>query len=109
MVNGAVAQPVRTSICNAEKIPFSDAYGFGIFYYHGEESVMPDLTLTYGDSALDVAVSAGADATHTAVEMDMREGASLLLQSRCGRKRHHSCGWLEVHRYAGLLQVEWRG
>lgn len=76
MVNGAVAQPVRTSICNAEKIPFSDAYGFGIFYYHGEESVMPDLTLTYGDSALDVAVSAGADATHTAVEMDMREGAA---------------------------------
>ena len=47
MIDGAVAQPVKVSICNAAKIPLSDAYGFGIFYYHGCKTVMPDLTLCY--------------------------------------------------------------
>lgn len=75
MVDGAVAQPVKTSICNAAKIPFSDAYGFGIFYYHGEKSVMPDLTLTYTDGVLKATIEAGADATHTKVSVDMLEGA----------------------------------
>lgn len=69
MVDGSVAQPVKTSICNAAKIPFSDAYGFGVFYYHGEKSVMPDLTLTYTDGALSATLSAGADVTHTVAEV----------------------------------------
>jgi hypothetical protein len=47
MIDGAVAQPVKVSICNAAKIGLSDAYGFGIFFYHGCKTVMPDLTLRY--------------------------------------------------------------
>jgi len=43
MIQGAVAQPVKTSIMNPEKIQLSDAYAFGIFYYYGVKSVMPDL------------------------------------------------------------------
>lgn len=75
MVDGAVAQPVKASVCNATKIPFSDAYGFGVFYYHGEKSVMPDLTLTYTDGKLNATVEAGADSTHTKVAVDMLNGA----------------------------------
>jgi hypothetical protein len=47
MIDGAVAQPVKVSISNATKIPLSDAYGFGIFFYHGCKEVMPDLILVY--------------------------------------------------------------
>ncbi len=75
MVDGAVAQPVRANVCNAEKIPFSDAYGFGVFYYHGESSVMPDLTLTHTDGVLNVKLKAGADATHTVAVVNTLKGA----------------------------------
>lgn len=43
MCQGAVAQPVRTSLDEAGKIPMSDAYHFGMFYYYGTKAVMPDL------------------------------------------------------------------
>lgn len=43
MVDGAIAQPVRTSLANPGKIQLSDAYGFGLFYYYGTKAVMPDL------------------------------------------------------------------
>lgn len=43
MVDGAIAQPVRTSLADPGKIQFSDAYGFGLFYYYGTKAVMPDL------------------------------------------------------------------
>lgn len=43
MVDGAVAQPVVTSLDEAGKIPMSDAYHFGMFYYYGTKAVMPDL------------------------------------------------------------------
>jgi hypothetical protein len=43
MCQGAVAQPVRTSLDEAGKIPLSDAYHFGMFYYYGTKAVMPDL------------------------------------------------------------------
>ena len=75
MVDGAVAQPVKANVCNAAKIPFSDAYGFGVFYYHGEKSVMPDLTLTYTDGVLNATLKAGTDATHTAAVVDTLKGA----------------------------------
>ena len=75
MVDGAVAQPVKANVCNAAKIPFSDAYGFGVFYYHGEKSVMPELTLTYTDGVLNATLKAGTDATHTAAVVDTLKGA----------------------------------
>ena len=43
MVNGAVAQPIMTSISNPAKIPMSDATSFGLFAYKGTKAVMEDL------------------------------------------------------------------
>lgn len=43
MVNGAIAQPVRTSIANPEKVQLSDATAFGLFAYKGTKAVMEDL------------------------------------------------------------------
>ena len=43
MCTGAVAQPVKVSLDEAGKIPLSDAYHFGMFYYYGTKAVMPDL------------------------------------------------------------------
>lgn len=43
MVNGAVAQPVMTSIYNPTKIELSDATAFGLFAYKGTKAVMEDL------------------------------------------------------------------
>ena len=43
MVNGAVAQPVHTSIYNPKKVDLSDATAFGLFAYKGTKAVMEDL------------------------------------------------------------------
>lgn len=48
MVDGAVAQPVMTSIYNPKKIELSDATAFGIFAYKGTKAVMPDLIIYNG-------------------------------------------------------------
>lgn len=45
MVDGAVAQPVMTSIYEPKKVELSDATAFGIFAYKGTKAVMPDLIL----------------------------------------------------------------
>lgn len=45
MVDGAVAQPVMTSIYNPAKIGLSDATAFGLFAYKGTKAVMEDLIL----------------------------------------------------------------
>ena len=45
MVNGAVAQPIMTSISNPAKIPMSDATSFGLFAYKGTKAVMEDLII----------------------------------------------------------------
>lgn len=42
MIEGAIAQPVLTSLDVAGKIPLSDAYHFGYFFYYGTKAVMPD-------------------------------------------------------------------
>lgn len=42
MIEGAIAQPVLTSLDAAGKIPLSDAYHFGYFFYYGTKAVMPD-------------------------------------------------------------------
>ena len=59
MIQGAVAQPVRTVLDNPDLFPASEAYHFGIFYYYGVEAVMPEAifakysyTIT-ADTALD--------------------------------------------------------
>lgn len=43
MVDGAIAQPVKSTPYSAEKIPLSEAYGIELFYHYGTKSVMPDL------------------------------------------------------------------
>ena len=43
MANGAIAQPVMTSIYEPKAIEFSDATGFGLFAYKGTKAVMEDL------------------------------------------------------------------
>ena len=48
MVDGAVAQPIMTSIMNPEKEQLSDATAFGLFAYKGTKAVMPDLIIYKG-------------------------------------------------------------
>lgn len=43
MVDGAIAQPVMTTVADPVKIQLSNAIGFGMFYSYGTEAVMPDL------------------------------------------------------------------
>ena len=49
MHEGAVAQPIRTSIYNPKPIPLSDAVAFGIFAYAGTTAVEPDLIFFKGE------------------------------------------------------------
>ena len=51
MVNGAVAQPVHTSIYNPKKVDLSDATAFGLFAYKGTKAVMEDLIIYKGTVA----------------------------------------------------------
>ncbi|RRC92728.1 hypothetical protein EII25_03380 [Erysipelotrichaceae bacterium OH741_COT-311] len=39
----SIAQPVHVNVLNQGRIPLSDAYGFGLFFYYGTEAVTPDL------------------------------------------------------------------
>ena len=48
MIDGAVAQPVRTSDYAPAKIGLSDATGFGFFAYKGTKAVTPDLIFYNG-------------------------------------------------------------
>ena len=49
MHDGAVAQPIRTSIYNPKPIPLSDAVSFGMFTYAGTTAVEPDLIFYAGE------------------------------------------------------------
>ena len=49
MHNGAVAQPIRTSIYNPKPLELSDAVAFGIFTYAGTVAVEPDLIFYAGE------------------------------------------------------------
>jgi hypothetical protein len=46
MVVGSVAQPVMFTRQNAERVPFSNAYAFGIFFSYGTKAVSEDLIFT---------------------------------------------------------------
>lgn len=48
MAEGAVAQPVLPTIAPAERIPLSNAIGFGVFYSYGSKAVAADLIQVYG-------------------------------------------------------------
>lgn len=48
MIDGAVAQPIRTSQYAPKKIELSDATGFGFFAYKGTKAVTPDLIFYNG-------------------------------------------------------------
>ena len=47
MHKGAVAQPVLPTVAPAEKIQFSNAIGFGLFFSYGTKVVEPDLVFKY--------------------------------------------------------------
>lgn len=49
MVNGAVAQPNRTTIYNPSKVDLSDATAFGLFAYKGTKAVADDLIIYKGE------------------------------------------------------------
>lgn len=51
MVNGAVAQPIMTSIYEPARIGLSDATGFGMFVYKGTKAVTEDL-IFYNDEKI---------------------------------------------------------
>lgn len=51
MIDGAVAQPVRTSQYAPKKIELSDATAFGFFAYKGTKAVTPDLIFYNGTVA----------------------------------------------------------
>ena len=43
MADGSIAQPVLTKMADSGKIPLSDAYSFGMFFYYGTKAVSADL------------------------------------------------------------------
>lgn len=49
MVDGAIAQPVMTTLDETGKFPASNAYHFGIFYSYGTKAVMED-TIFYANA-----------------------------------------------------------
>lgn len=49
MMDGSVAQPVRTDVMKPDKVPLSDATAFGIFVYYGTKAVTPETIIYYGD------------------------------------------------------------
>lgn len=78
MVEGSVAQPVRTVMDEAGKIPLSNAYHFGMFYSFGTEAVMPDLIQYVADalSNLTVTVADHATSGSTSLTVSAFTGAS---------------------------------
>ena len=62
MLQGAIAQPVATTLDNADKFPASNAWHFGLFYTYGTAAVMSDCIFTKFAYELttDVAIDAGA-------------------------------------------------
>ena len=50
MVDGAVAQPIMTSIYDPKKVDLSDATAFGLFAYKGTKAVMGDLIIYKGSN-----------------------------------------------------------
>lgn len=57
MIDGAVAQPVKSDPYTAEKIPLADAVALELFYYYGTKAVMPDLIAYDGASGATGATS----------------------------------------------------
>ena len=51
MAEGAIAQPVLPTVAAAERIPLSNAIGFGIFYSYGTKAVAADLIFKMADSS----------------------------------------------------------
>ena len=51
MADGSIAQPVLPTVAPAERIPLSNAIGFGIFYSYGTKAVAADLIYAYADSS----------------------------------------------------------
>lgn len=47
MIDGSIAQPVRSNPYSAEKIPLSEAYAVEMFVYYGTKAVTPETILTY--------------------------------------------------------------
>ena len=60
MADESVAQPVLPTIAPAERIQFSNAIGFGIFYSYGTKAVAADLIQVYGSATTTTTTTEGA-------------------------------------------------
>jgi hypothetical protein len=71
MIDGAVAQPVTTTLDEAGKIPLSNAYHFGLFYSYGTKAVMPDaIFMANGSDLSNIAVTSAVN-SGTATSTDI--------------------------------------
>lgn len=51
MMDGSIAQPVKSSPYTAERIPMSEAMAIELFYYYGTKAVTPETILVYKPEA----------------------------------------------------------
>lgn len=73
MCQGSVAQPVITSLDQADKFPASDAYHFGLFYYTGTKAVMADLIQYTADALANLTVTSATKVAATSTELTVTE------------------------------------
>ena len=59
MAEGAIAQPVLPTVAPAERIQFSNAIGFGLFYSYGTKAVAEDLIFTYATGGTTTTTTTG--------------------------------------------------
>ena len=65
-VDGSIAQPVRSTPYNAERIPLSEAMAIELFFYFGTKAVTPETILYYApDGVMTVTSTAGATSGKT--------------------------------------------
>lgn len=68
MMDGSVAQPVRSTPYSAERIPMSEAMAVEMFFYYGTKAVTPETILYYGvGTGLTVTSVAGTSSGDTKI------------------------------------------
>lgn len=66
MMDGSVAQPVRSTPYAAERIPMSEAFAVEMFFYYGTKAVTPE-TILYYNPSLTVTSAAGTASGDTKI------------------------------------------
>lgn len=51
LVEGAIAQPIRSDVYTAREIPLTNRWSLELFYDYGTTAVMPDLIYTYAEAS----------------------------------------------------------